>query len=172
MRRALLLIFGFGMGGMALLTLIWWVNFPDQGIETIGIFHQDGFYPHSVMGTDLLAVNTVRYDGPFGMDGSNEVVYGVAGLIVENQSGLPVSGGAVILETKEERLIFEISLLPPGESVLVLEKNRRPYCQETPIACYGWTKKEYPEEVKKLNGLTFGDHTRCTEPSVKVLGNG
>ena len=175
MRRAMLLIFGFGIGGMALLALIWWVKFPDQGIETIGVFHRDGFYPHSVMGTDLLAVNTVRYDGPFWEDGSNEMVYGVAGLVVENQSGLLVAGGAVILETEEDRLVFEISLLPPGGKVLVLEKERRSYTQETPIACYGWTKEEYPEnpgliavEAQGLHSMTLTNHTGCTVPRVEV----
>ena len=175
MRRVMLLIFGFGLGGMALLTLAWWVKFPDQGIETIGVLHRDAFYPRSVMGTDLLAVSAVKYDGPFWEDGSNEVVYGIAGLVVENQSGLLVSGGAIILETDEERLVFEISQLPPGGKVLVLEKDRRPYRAVTPISCYGWTKEEYPEnpglvsvEAMGLSSLTLANHTGCTVPSVEV----
>lgn len=175
MRRVMLLVFGIGTGGMMLLLLIGAVYVQRSGIEQKHLVQVDVFYPRSVMGTCLLAVETIRYDGPFWEDGSNQEVSGVAALVVENQGGLMVSGGAVIVETGKERMVFEISFLPPGGKVLVLEKDRKPFTYQTPITCYGWTKEEYPEnpglvcaESLGLNGMTLTNHTGCTVPTIEV----
>ena len=175
MRRGLLLILGFGVGGMMTLALVWAVQTQRSQTEAIAFWYSDAFYPRSVMGTDLLAVETTRYDGPFWEDGTNQEVLGVAALVVENQGGLMVSKGAVIVETDKDRLVFEFSFLPPGGKVLVLEKDRKPYSYQTPITCYGWTREEYPEnpglisaESVGLGGLTLTNHTGCTVPGVEV----
>jgi hypothetical protein len=127
------------------------------------------------MGTCLLAVETIRYDGPYWEDGSNEQVSDVAALVVENQGGLLIFGGAVIVETGNERMVFEFSFLPPEEKVLVLEKDRKPFSYQTPIACYGWIREEYPEnpglvsvEPMGLGGLRLINHTAATVPAIEV----
>ncbi len=175
MRRWLLVVFGFGVGGIMLLCLIGTVQAQVMGTEPKVFVPYDTFYPRSVMGTELLAVRAIEYEGPFWEDGTNEQVSGIAALVVENQSGLMVSGGAVILEIGKERWVFELSFLPPGGTVLVLEKDRRPYSWESPVTCYGWTKEEYPEnpglvsvESTGLHGLTMTNHTGCTVPSIQV----
>ena len=144
--------------------------------EVVKVFPRyDTFYPRSVMGTDLLAVTALEYDGPFWEDGSNEEVSGVAALVVENQGGLLVSSGAVILELEKEWLVFEISFLPPGGKVLVLEKDRKRYCYGSNVTCYGWTREEYPEdaglvsvESMGLNGLLLTNNTGCIVPGVQI----
>ena len=175
MRRVMLLVFGIGTGGAILLLLIGIVQAGNNGAEQKVFAFCDVFYPRSVMGTELLATATIRYDGPFWEDGSNEEVSGVAALVVENQGGLLVSSGAVILELGKDRMVFELSFLPPGGRVLVLEKDRKPYSHQTPITCYGWTQEEYPEnpglvsvESVGLSGLTLTNHTGCTVPGVEV----
>lgn len=175
MRRWLLVILGLGVGGIMVAYLIGTVQAQVNGAEPKAYAPSDSFYPRSVMGTDLLAVRTVEYEGPFWEDGTNEQVSGIAALVVENHGGLMVTGGAVIVETGEERLVFEFTFLPPGGTVLVLEKDRRPYLHESPVTCYGWTKEEYPEnpglvsvESRGLDGLTITNHTGCTVPSIQV----
>lgn len=175
MRRAMLLIFGFGAGGILLLGWISIIQAQGSEKNTAQLLSYDRFYPRSVMGTDLLAVSAMRYDGPYWEDGTNEVVSGVAALVVENQGGLLVSSGAVIVEMDKQWLVFEISFLPPGGKVLVLEKERKSYPRESAVACYGWTREEYPEnpglisvESMGLNGVAFTNHTGSTVPSVQV----
>ena len=175
MRRAMLLILGFGAGGILLLTWIVVIQNQGSGVNTKMVASYDTFYPRSVMGTDLLAVTAMEYNGPFWEDGSNEEVSGVAALVVENQGGLLVSGGAVIVELEKDWLVFEISFLPPGGRVLVLEKDRKSYCPISAVTCYGWTREEYPEnpglvsvQTMGLKGLTLTNHSGCTVPSVQV----
>ena len=175
MRRAMLLFLGFGAGGIILLLLVVVVQGQVKGDVVKSFLQYDTFYPRSVMGTDLLAVTALEYDGPFWEDGSNETVSGVAALVVENQGGLLVSSGAVILELEKEWLVFEISFLPPGGKVLVLEKDRKHYAYGSNVTCYGWTKEEYPEnmglisvETMGLNGLRLTNHTGCAVPSIQV----
>ena len=175
MRRAMLLFFGFGAGGIVLLLLIVVVQGQENGDAIKAFLQYDTFYPRSVMGTDLLAVQALEYNGPFWEDGSNEEVSGVAALLVENQGGLMVSSGAVIVEMEKEWLVFEISFLPPGGKVLVLEKDRKNYTSVSAITCYGWTREEYPEnpglvsvETMGLSGLLLTNHTGCTVPSIQV----
>lgn len=175
MRRAMLLILGFGAGGMMLLAFLWMIQVQQNGAKTVAFLQYDTFYPRSVMGTQLLAVKATRYDGPYWEDGTNEEVTGVAGLVVENHGGLLISAGAVIVEMGKERLVFELSFLPPGGKMLVLEKDRKPYTHQNPISCYGWTKEEYPEnpglvsvDTVGLDGLTLTNYTGCTVPGVQV----
>ena len=172
MRRVMLLVFGLGAGGMMLLLLMGSVR--DRESVSIQFYHST-FYPHSVMGTNLLATELRSYNGPFWEDGSNEEVFDVAALVVENQGGLMVAGGAVIVEMREQRLVFEFSFLPPSGKILVLEKDRKCYLQETPISCYGWTREEYPEnpglvsvEAVGLSGLRISNYTGCTLPGVEI----
>lgn len=175
MRRGILVIIGLGVGAMLLFCLVVSVQAQLLGEVPKAYAPRDTFYPRSVMGTDLLAVRTVEYSGPFWEDGSNEEVLKVAALIVENQGELMVSSGAVIVEFGKDRMVFELSFLPPGGKVLVLEKERKYYSNESPVSCYGWTKKEYPEnpglisvESTGLNGMTITNHTGCTVPSIEV----
>lgn len=175
MRRVMLLVFGFGAGGMVLLCLISSIN-AKEPIPLQKVFlSYNNFYPHTVMGTNLLALELQEYDGPFWEDGSNEEVFDIAALVVENQGGLMVAGGAVIVEMDAQRLVFEFSFLPPGGKALVLEKDRKRCPYETPIACYGWAREEYPEnpglvrvETVGLTGLYITNYTGCTVPGVEI----
>ena len=175
MRRVMLLVFGLGAGGMMLLFLIGSVGSWEASAKPMRVSQCSGFYPRTVMGTDLLALELREYDGPFLEDGSNEEVWDVAALIVENRGGLLAVGGAVIVEMDDERLVFEFSFLPPGGKALVLEKDRKCYSSRTPITCYGWTREEYPEnpglisvDAVGLTSLTITNHTGVTVPEVEI----
>lgn len=175
MRRGMLLTIGLGLGGVLFALWCGVIQAQVRGVVPKVYAQYDDFYPRSVMGTDLLAVRTVKYSGPFWEDGTNEEVSDVAALVIENQGGLLVVGGAVILEIGKERMIFELSFLPPGGTVLVLEKDRKLYSQQAPVTCYGWTREEYPEnsglvsvESRGLAGWMITNHTGITVPRVEV----
>lgn len=116
--------------------------------------------PCKVQDTQMVARLLACYEGPFREDGSNEEVVDVAALVVENAGGTMISEGAVILEWEDDRLVFELYALPPGEKALVLEKNKKPWREDDLTACYGWERREYPEnmghvEVRDRGGCTM-----------------
>jgi len=146
MRRAMLVIVGFSAGGMMLIMLFAVAREQYGTAQAKGTDGRMTGYPMPVMNTELVAIQTAEYEGPFWEDGSDEEVVGIAALVVENTGGVIVSQGTVILEWGNERMVFELSQLPPGRRVLVLEKNRRRFITEEPTACYGWSRGEYPED--------------------------
>ena len=132
-------------------------------------------FPRAVEGTELKVQHLVSYEGPFWEDGSEEKVAGVAALLVENTGGMMVAHGAVVLEWEERTLVFELSALPPGSRVLVLEKDRQSYQNANPTQCYGWTQKEYPENmghvtVEDIGGMTMAvvNHTNGRIDAVQI----
>ncbi len=140
MRRGILVLSGILSGGLMLLLLCTSVSaqYTREAPQQLRL-------PCPVEDSQLTAVMLASYDGPFWEDGSDEEVMGVAALVVENNSGLFVEQGAVILESGGENLVFEVMALPPDQQVLVLEKDRKPYAPSDGLQCYGWVKNAYPE---------------------------
>ncbi len=103
-------------------------------------------FPCSVAGTELTALQLARYEGPFWEDNTETEVVDVAALVIEN-TGAFLSEGAVILEWEQERMVFEFYDLPPGERVLILEKDRKHFRQGMPLSCYGWEREAYHEDM-------------------------
>lgn len=131
--------------------------------------------PCQVEGTYLLAKRLVRYEGPFREDGTDEEVADVAALVLENHSGLVIDRGAVILEWEGARMVFELSELPPGARMLVLEKDRQAYPVSPALRCYGWTQTSYPEYTGSVaavqtqqSGITVINRTAETLSTVTV----
>ena len=163
---AAVLIFGVSIGRQCLQT---------QAASREESLQQPKPFPWVVQGTELRALQWVRYEGPFWEDGTGEEVAAVAGLVVENTGGETVASGAVVLEWEDATLVFELSLLPPGERVLVLEKNRQQFPQVLPQECYGWSRGEYTENmgqvtVEAAGGMTMAvvNHTEDRIPLTQI----
>lgn len=113
--------------------------------------------PCDVQDTQMVAQLIACYEGPFREDGSDEEVAGVAALLVENTGGTMISEGAVILDWGAERLVFELYALPAGGKVLVLEKDQKSYSGQQLTGCYGWERREYPENMGQVSVTDAGE---------------
>lgn len=172
MRRALLLIVGLGTGGLLLLAL--YVNAAAQYTYPRETAAQ--LLPADIEGTSLRAVQLAVYEGPFWEDGTGEETVDIAALVLENTGVCFVIDGAVVLDWGEDRLVFELSWLPPGEKVLVLEKDRKSYREIKDGICYGWTSEDYPETTEAVTvepagetSLAFTNRTDSVVPGVSAL---
>ncbi len=155
MRRAMLLIVGFSTSAVLLFALCtsaaaqYMRMQQERGQEMVQ-------FPCPVEDTFLTAISLASYEGPFWEDGTDEEVAGIAALVVENNSGLFVEQGAVILTVGEETLVFELEALPPGERALVLEKDRKAYFACEQFVCYGWVKNAY---LENMPGVTVAENS-------------
>lgn len=131
-------------------------------------------FPCPVEGTSLKALQLARYEGPFLEKRSDREVVDTAALVLENTGGY-LKSGAVVLEMGGAQLVFEIFDLPPGERVLVLEKDGRQFCEGILQACYGWEMEWYPEDMghvtaEDAGGMTLAvtNHTNDMIPAAKI----
>ena len=130
--------------------------------------------PCAVEGTELTALHLAYFQGPFWEDDSEDEVTNIAALVVENTGDLMCAEGAVTLEWEDTQMVFELSALPPGAQALVLEKSRQAYRTSPPVCCYGWARKEYPENmgqvaVEEPGGITIRVTNISDEPLPVVL---
>lgn len=93
-------------------------------------------FPFVIRGTELIAQCMAQYEGPFLEDEAQEPVSGVMALMVYNPGSRYVQNVRIVLQQGENMLFFEISMLPPGSRVLVLEKNKSPYSEELLDFCH------------------------------------
>ena len=68
-----------------------------------------------------------NYSGLFMEDGSNDVLSRILMIIVKNNGDRTVQYAEIQLTDGEKTAYFSLSTLPPGESVVLLEKNRMLY---------------------------------------------
>ena len=94
--------------------------------------------PAMIEGTSLIAQRLASYDGPFLEDGSQQEVVNVAALVVYNAGAQEVRQTGIVLEGNGTMLCFYGETIPPGQTVLLLERNRRCYQQMQFTCCTGW----------------------------------
>lgn len=80
-------------------------------------------FPCRVEGYDLVIEKLAPFSGLFVEDGSNGQIEDVAMLLVRNDGDFPVEYTRLSVKYGEETLLFDISALPVGESVVVQEKE-------------------------------------------------
>lgn len=106
-------------------------------------------FPIVVKGSELIAEHAVRYEGPFLEDTKQEPVSDVLALMVYNPGGKFVDNALLCLQQGERVLLFEITMLPPGSRVLVLEKNAQPYTEDGFSRCMCLSLELMPEGERK-----------------------
>ena len=88
---------------------------------------EDGVYFGKVfpvyVDSDVVAEECFLYDGAFVEDGSLEEKQGVAALKVTNKGEKDIQLIRIYVTTSEKELLFEITTLPSGATVTVLEKD-------------------------------------------------
>ena len=94
-------------------------------------------FPVEVPNTCLVAEQIVMYEGAYLEEPQSDEVVSVAALLVRNTGQYGIVCATVILEAEDTVFIFEADTIPPGEAVLVLEKNKRAFGPEKFIACTG-----------------------------------
>lgn len=79
------------------------------------------------LGDNLYITYIGKYTGAYMEDGSNEFVSDIMMVILENQGTQDLQLARIDLEYSDFTANFEVTNLPAGESVVLLEKNRQPY---------------------------------------------
>ncbi len=92
-------------------------------------------FPIVISGTELIIQHSAGYEGPFLEDSTQEPVSEVMGLMVYNPTPRYVQQAVFQLQQGGRTLFFEITYLPPGSRVLVLEKNGQLYSKDPVHAC-------------------------------------
>ena len=86
--------------------------------------------PDELAQAGLELVSTGSYTGIYMEDGSDEVVSGVAMLVLDNISDQTIQYAAFTLTGGSQELHFTLSTLPPGERIVLLEQNRLDFEQD------------------------------------------
>lgn len=89
-------------------------------------------FPHMIQGSNLVAERLTAYTGLFTEDGSNDEVFGIAALTLRNCGTEALTDVRVVLLQGKHCLQFRVQTILPGETVIVLEANRRNY---EPMPC-------------------------------------
>ena len=110
------------------------VKAPDGDSSSLPADSQDEKYPstelnenHINMGNDLVITDIGSYTGIYMEDGSDEVVSGVLMMVVKNTGDKTVQYAKITLEAGETDGLFELTTLPAGQSVVLLEQTRMSY---------------------------------------------
>lgn len=174
MRRTMLAATSVGMGGILMALFCISITWQCVSARAVELSERAVPFPYNIAGSDMRALQLVRYEGPFWEDNSEREVVDTAALVVENTGGY-IAEGAVVLEWGDERMVFELFDLPPGERVLVLEKDRQLFRHGVPSGCYGWETEAYPEStghvtVEDAGGMYMAatNHTGSVIPVVRI----
>ena len=172
MRKGMLVAASVGLGGILLFLFVISITWQWGQVHAHELPAQMLSFPCDIADTNMRALQLVRYEGPFWEDDSEKEVVNTAALLIENTDGY-LAAGAVILEWEENRLVFELYDLPPGERVLVLEKDRQSFQSGVPTNCYGWETEAYPENmgfvtVEDAGGMSMAV-TNCTDGTLPVV---
>lgn len=95
-------------------------------------------FPCAIAGTTLVAEGVASYDGPYLEDGSDQEVVNVTALLLRNTGDVGIAKTEVIMQKGEQKLIFEADTIPPGATVLILEKRRTLHTNTNFTSCSGW----------------------------------
>ena len=91
--------------------------------------------PCRVEGYDLVIEKLAPYNGLYVEDGSNQIVQDVAMILVRNEGDYPVEYAEIAMAHGDQQLIYKISALPAGESMVVQEQTRQSVPEAMPSGC-------------------------------------
>ena len=91
---------------------------------------QDQPLQTAFLGNNLYITDIGNYTGIYMEDGSDELVTEVLMIVLQNQSDNALQLARISLEYADFTAQFEVTNLPAGESVVLLEKNRHAYVSE------------------------------------------
>lgn len=139
---------------------------------------QEGLqFPCQVPGYDLVIEKIAPYTGLYVEDGSNAQVAEVAMLLIRNQGAYAVEYTEITVEYQEKTLVFRISALPAGESMVVQENSGNAVPDSLPVKASALvvqrSQMQIASEVSVTdngdNTLTIRNLTDETLPTVRVF---
>lgn len=110
------------------------------------------------LGQGLRIVSINSYAGIYMEDGSDETVVDVMMLILENGSGQDLQLARIDLQYPDFTAEFEVTNLPQGEKVVLLEKNRHAAVAEAPVS------------ATARNVVFFSEPMSLREEKVEITG--
>ena len=139
---------------------------------------QEGLqFPCQVPGYDLVIEKIAPYTGLYVEDGSNAQVAEVAMLLIRNQGAYAVEYTEITVEYQEKTLVFRISALPAGESMVVQENSGNAVPDSLPVKASALvvqrSQMQIASEISVTdngdNTLTIRNLTDETLPTVRVF---
>lgn len=85
------------------------------------------------LGDGLVIVRSDAFSGVYMEDGSDEIVRDLLMVVLENRSTEALQYARIVLDYTDGEAVFEVTNLPAGEQVVLLEKNRMPWPGEVPL---------------------------------------
>lgn len=107
----------------------------------------------------LVITDIGSYSGIYMEDGSDAVLSRILMVVVKNTGSRTVQYAEVELTDGEKTACFSLSTLPPGESAVLLEKNRMPYAEGKELT-----------EAKVKNVAMFPTEPTLCEDQLKIQG--
>ncbi|MCD8231101.1 MAG: hypothetical protein LUD14_04640 [Clostridiales bacterium] len=107
---------------------------------------EDIFFPYTSELDSLELVNVYDYSGYYIEDGTEDEIDSVAALVVTNTADEAIEFAWITLTADGEPLNFEVSLLPAGQTALVMEADRKS-CSESASFSYVESEAAYLSEL-------------------------
>ena len=135
-------------------------------------------FPCQVPQYGLVIEKLAPYSGMFVEDGTNAQVENVAMLMVQNKGDYPVEYTSIKVTFGQEELLFDISALPMGETLVVQEKNGKTIPAGKAEAANALVVRRAEMEMSESqmqvidngdNSLTVKNLTDATIPTVRVF---
>ena len=164
LRRWMLLLLGL-MGSMLAAAALYisaegtLVSGPQSPIVTESVMQNDFALPAVIPGTALLAERISSYDGPYLEDGSDREVVNVAALHVCNTASRMIQNVLITLQCEDALYVFYGEDIPPGKTVVLLEREGREYEHGDCTGILGWQVLSIEEE---LNCVTVTEQSMGT----------
>lgn len=170
-RRGLLLVTGFLCSGLVLYVLVQNGAAIWQPIVGSTAEQAQPAMPMEIPGTTLVIRNFVRYEGSYLEDGSETYEADVLGILLENTGSYGIESARVILHWDEGTYVFDVDMLPPQMSAIVLEKDRRPYVIHSWTHCTGVQKSAQEDWSDDPIAVAIMDSTKLqlTNESAKTV---
>ncbi len=100
--------------------------------------------------TPLVVENLAYYDGAFFEDGSGTEKFGVASVVLRNNSDMTIPYASVIVYTNNCRYEFEATMLPPHAKVLIPDRYGTFLTESSITKCFGWITVSYLPSANDL----------------------
>lgn len=103
---------------------------PEQTTGKID-YPEDNTVQSAFLGSNLYITDIGKYTGAYMEDGSDEIVTDVLMVVLKNDNDTALQLARINLQYADFTANFEVTNLPAGESVVLLEKNRHEYVSQS-----------------------------------------
>lgn len=111
------------------------------------------------LGDNLYITDIGNYTGAYMEDGSDEILTGILMIVLKNEGEAALQLARISLVYADFTANFEVTNLPAGESVVLLEKNRHPYVSDRYL------------RATTENVVFFQEPMSLQEDKVKITGS-